>query len=350
MQIVFLPDDGNNPYQKILKSSLADLKANVIPGLRTAFLPVLRSLIKYRPDVVHLHWTNPYLLGRNLPVSLIKSLLFVIQLACCRFFGVKVVWTIHNLYNHEKYQYRTEMFFNRIVARFSDALIIHSVSHKKSVMDLYGVKDGSRIFVVNQGNYVSLYENLVSRKGARARLGVGKDEKVLLFFGNIRRYKGVFELVDAFKRTEGADLRLLIAGKPYDEEIIDDLEAAVKGDARIKTFPVFVPDREVQVYMNACDAVVLPYLEITTSAVLLLALSFGKPVIAPSLGYISEVLDPEGSIMYDGGDPEGIYTAIKKALGADLDAMGRHNLGRAAKYSWADAARETYAVYASLLK
>ncbi|HAT72350.1 MAG TPA: glycosyltransferase [Elusimicrobia bacterium] len=350
MDIVFLPDNGDNPYQKILKDRLAPLAAKVVPGPGTAFLPVVGSLIKYRPDIVHLHWTNPYLLGRNLPVSLIKSLFFIFQLACCRIWGVKIVWTIHNIYNHEKYQYRLEMFFNRITARLADALITHSAAHKRNVRDLYGLKDDSKIFVINQGNYVSLYENLVSREEARARLGVGKDGKVFLFFGNIRRYKGVFELVEAFKRTEGADVRLLIAGRPYDEEIKGDLEDVVKGDARIKIFLQFVPDREVQVYMNACDAVVLPYLEITTSAVLLLALSFGKPVIAPSLGYIKEILDPEGGIIYDSGDQEGLLLSLRKALRSDLTAMGRHNLAGAAKYTWDDAARKTYAVYSSLLK
>ena len=173
---------------------------------------------------------------------------------------------------------------------------------------------------------------------------------MFLFFGNIRRYKGVFELVKAFKRIGGGDLRLLIAGKPYDKEIETDLREAVKEDARIRTFLEYVPDDEVQVYMNAADAVVLPYLEITTSAVLLLALSFGKPVIAPSLGYIKEILDPEGSFMYDSGDPEGIYSSMKSALRSDLAAMGRRNLERAAKYTWDNAALETYAVYAGLLK
>jgi len=214
----------------------------------------------------------------------------------------------------------------------------------------YRLKDDSKLFVVPQGNYASFYENLVSREEARARLGAGKDEKVFLFFGSVRRYKGVLELVSAFKRTEGAGVRLLIAGNPYDGEIKDELERAAAGDARIKMFLKFVPDAEVQVYMNAADAVVLPYLEITTSAALLLALSFGKPVIAPSLGYIREILDPEGGIMYDSGDPEGLFLSIKKGLQCDLAAMGRHNLGRAAEYSWDDAARETFKIYSALLK
>jgi len=350
MVIVFLPYDEAHFYQKTLKEQLAKLKVEVFPGLRTSFLPVVRSLIKYRPAVVHFHWLNPYLLGRNLPVSFVKSLLFIFELACCRVAGVRIVWTIHNLYNHERYQYRLELFFNRLAVRFADALIVHGAAHKKEVRELYGLKDDAGIFVIGQGNYVSSYKNLVSGAEARARLGIGTAGKVFLFFGNIRRYKGVFELVKSFKEVADSEARLLIAGQPYDEEIKKDLEAAVKGDVRIKVFLNFVPEDEVQIYMNAADAVVLPYLEITTSAVLLLALSFGKPVIAPSLGYIKEILGPEGSVMYDSCDPEGLALSLKKALRSDLAAMGRSNFAQAAEYSWEAAARETYAVYSALLK
>ena len=84
-------------------------------------------------------------------------------------------------------------------------------------------------------------------------------------------------------------------------------------DSRIKVEPEFIPDEAVQIYLNACDFFVLPYKDITTSGAAALALSFGKPIIAPSIASFPEVVVPEAGILYDPSQPDALLSALKNA-------------------------------------
>lgn len=349
MKVVFMPDNGDTPYQELLKGRLAELGVKVCPALRPPVFQGLASVLRFRPEVLHLHWTSPYLLGRNTAVSLVKSTLFCLDLFLCRLAGVRLVWTLHNLHNHEKYQYGLELFFNRVIARLADALVAHCEAHRAEAAVLYELRDTGKIRVIEQGNYASWYPNTSGRAEARARFGLAPSDRVFVFLGNIRAYKGVLELIGAFSGLPGENLRLLIAGKPFDRAAEEEVRAASAGDGRIRLFTGFVPDGEVQYYMNAADAAVLPYREITTSAALLLALSFGKPVVAPALPYLAWALGPCGGLTYDPAAPGALRAALEKALAADLEAEGRRASARAAEFTWEAAAGATLELYRSLL-
>ena len=77
-----------------------------------------------------------------------------------------------------------------------------------------------------------------------------------------------------------------------------------------------VPDEELQLYFNACDLVALPFRQVLNSGSLLLAMSFGCPVVAPRLGSIPEVACPEGWFGYDAANPDGLRSALRAALAA----------------------------------
>jgi len=142
-----------------------------------------------------------------------------------------------------------------------------------------------------------LYDNfgeIISKQEARKYLGIGNDEKILLFFGFIRKYKGLDILLDAMKilkssnnppLSNGDGVKLLIAGefyedrKAYDEQI-EKLD--IKDSLILRTD--FIPDSEVKYYLCAADVVVQPYRSATQSGVTPLAYHFEKPMIVTNVG------------------------------------------------------------------
>ena len=108
----------------------------------------------------------------------------------------------------------------------------------------------------------------------------------------------------------------------------------------------FIPAEELQVYLNAADVVVLPYKDILTSGAAVLAMSFGKPVIAPKLGCVAELIEEGvGGFLYDPEDEDGLLNAMRKAITANLRALGEYNLQKARELDWLRAAKATLEVY-----
>jgi glycosyltransferase involved in cell wall biosynthesis len=124
-----------------------------------------------------------------------------------------------------------------------------------------------------------------------------------------------------------------------------ELMERCRTDSRISLFSKFIPDEDVQLYMNASSVVVLPYQDILNSGTALLAMSFAKAVIIPRLGCVPEVLSSQGGFLYDPGEENGLLRAMQQALVADLAAIGQHNYHRAKHFDWNVIARQTYEVY-----
>jgi len=350
MKVLFLPDwsRGGNPYQRELAAALQKRGVTVIIGNGTNRLPILGAVrIHGKPNVLHLHWTHPYLLGRSRAKSIVKSIRFVAELFVVKILGIKVIWTVHNLFEHERRDPRLERFFNRLLVRLYDQLIVHCSFAREAVVRSYQLPDRfkEKIYVIPQGNYMNSYENQVTRKKARAKLGLGDRDLVFLYFGMIRAYKGVLRLVNVFQKVHSRKVRLLIVGRPASEAMRSKLMECCKCDSRIRVFLHFIPAKDIQLYMNAADVVVLPFKDILTSASALLAMSFGKPVIAPRLGCIPEALDSRGVFLYDHNEEEGLLKAIQQASLANLAAMGEYNYGRAKHLDWNVIGQKTCALY-----
>lgn len=307
---------------------------------------------KWKPDVIHIHWQHPFIVGRNILDSILRSLIFVTGLVLLKLLGVRIVWTVHNLHSHERKFISLELFFTSILARLADRIIVHCNFAKYLVGRAFKISNETCITVIPHGNYSSAYENKLARNEARRLLNVPLDNIVFLYFGLIRPYKGVLQLIRAFKQIEDGKARLFIVGKPANNIIARRLIEESRGDPRIRVIPRFIPSNEVQLYMNTADIAVLPYEEILTSGSILLAMSFCKPVIVPRLGCIPEILDKKGGILYNPSDPNGLLEALKTAvaMGMDLSRMGRYNCMKAKNLDWSILGLYTYKVYIESLQ
>src|SRR4029077_3958608 len=99
--------------------------------------------------------------------------------------------------------------------------------------------------------------------------------------------------------------------------------------------------------MNACDVVVLPYLEILTASAAMLAMSFGKACIAPRLSGMTDLLDDQGAFLYDPGQPHALSEAMRTAAHKrdDLSQMGSYNVAKVSDQSWSKTAAATLKIY-----
>jgi glycosyltransferase involved in cell wall biosynthesis len=99
--------------------------------------------------------------------------------------------------------------------------------------------------------------------------------------------------------------------------------------------------------LNAADVLAFPFRRVLTSSSVMLAMSFGRPVIVPRMGCLPELVGEEAGFLYEPGDVAGLAGAIERAAGADLPGMGAAAMRRANAYSWRDMAVDTLKVYSS---
>jgi beta-1,4-mannosyltransferase len=174
---------------------------------------------------------------------------------------------------------------------------------------------------------------------------------MVLALGQIRAYKGLGELVEAFQSLgENRRAELWLAGEPVDAELAEELHKVADREDDVHVRAEFLSPVDVDALLKASDVVALPYRAILTSGAAILAMSFARACVAPRLGCLPEVLDEEGAFFYDSTDTDGLRNALERALAArcDLPAMGRHNRERIEPWDWDRAADTLLHLYRRL--
>jgi PST family polysaccharide transporter len=343
LRTAFVPVWHLNPYHGELQRGLARGGVDVWSpnSLKDAFRKL--SSGQESIDILHLH-ALPYF-GLE-PIALRRYVMFFFRLVRLLKRNTPIVWTIHEIDNHDSNHRETESRFMRYLSRKVDGIIVHGHEAKRLVSERFGIT-ASRIHVIPHGHYIDSYEKGMPRDAARSSLGLESQNLVLLFFGHLRPYKGIPEMVEAFKKIDAPNARLVIAGLPITQAMEDEIARSVAGDSRIKFLPGRVHEDKVQVYMNACDLVVLPYRRILTSGAAILAMSFGKACIAPRAGCVTDMMDDAGTIFFDPLKEGDLDRALRDAIHAEskLNTMGAHNLNKARQWDWETIGRQTAAVY-----
>lgn len=153
----------------------------------------------------------------------------------------------------------------------------------------------SKPHIIQPHPLYSHFGEKLSRRDAEEVLGLEPGKKNILFFGLIRKYKGLDILIDAFKQL-GDDYQLIIAGEPYGsfesyQKQID--ESGVK--ERIKLFPQYIKDSDVKKYFSAADVTVLPYRSATQSGISSVSYHFEVPMIVTDVGGLKETIGDKGT-------------------------------------------------------
>lgn len=339
-----------NPYQGKLVEALQTIQVSVHPIPHgKVYLP--QCLKMQKSDILHLHWLHKYSHSHNPLKSFLRVLKFIYGLIRLKKSHTKIVWTAHNIRDHESLFPLSDRICRLVVAKLSDAIIVHSKAAKQEIKKDLMLKGTQKIFVVPHGHYLNCYENTVNQKVAREKLNLPESATVFLFFGLIRSYKGLPELIKAFQQINQKDAYLVIAGNSKDKQLTDWIRSQSMDHRHIRFYPGFVSDDEVQIYMNACDAVVFPYRSLLTSGAMILAMSFGRVCVAPRIGCVSEILNEDISFLYNAAEEDGLFQAMNTVLSQKnrCNAMGVFNLARVQEWDWEKVAKMTLGVYRDCL-
>jgi beta-1,4-mannosyltransferase len=344
LKVLAFPRDWN-PYQELLygpirASGVAVAYARRHPYVWPVLLPL--TLIRRRAQgyrVLHVHWQALYVSDRVPASRFLSYWSYRAFYRLALLLGFVIVWTVHNVVPHET-QTIDDVGLSMRLSRLAAAKIVHS-AHTREQMIAQGL-DVSETTVIPHGNYVGVYPAGLPREERRRQLRLTDDDIAVLFFGNMRPYKGVDELLAAWPALHGTRARLIAAGECHDE----GLKRALHGTAT--TFVTErIPDDQVASLFGAIDVVCAPFKAVTTSGSVLLALSFGRPVVAPRTGALLDLPEDVGFLYdIDTTTEDGLAAALLEAVTCDdLAARQDAALSYASAVSWDDAARATTAVY-----
>lgn len=237
---------------------------------------------------------------------------------------------LHNVFPHKSFPF-TNALMRRLLARGDSFFTLspHVTEHLRSFRPDVPVMAGFH-------PVYDIFEPAIEPTAARARLGL-PEKPTMLFFGYVRRYKGLDLLIEALPRIrERIDTQLIVAGEFYDDR--EEIERRIKelnvGDA-VRIFSDYIPNEEVNLYFSAAEVIVQPYRSATPSGVAQTAFFFDKPMIVTNLGVLSEVI-PDGvaGFVVPPEDPNSLADAVVRFFGLGPNHFSEGVAAQKRKFSW----------------
>ena len=355
MKVLVFPRD-DNAYQDLLYDEMRRLGVEAIyigeltpiQTLNLLLMPLevaVRRVANAR--VIHLHWVYAFMLpgARRFPVMRwVAQIWFLVLLRTCQMIGMHLVWTAHNVLPHEQV-FGDDVSARRALVEASGLVLAHSQSALDELAALGAV--ARRSAIVRHGPFGSR----LSAERLRTP-GSGGGPRSFLFFGIVKGYKGVDDLLTAFTALpDDVAAHLTVAGRCDDPTLRSHLrELAQRGGSNILLHLEHVPGDEVSQLLAAADVVVLPFRRATTSGSAMLALSHGRPLIVPDLAALADLPD-EAVLRYDGGVAALAAALICLARADDdmLGAMSAAARGYAFQTTWQEIAEKTTSEMVSIL-
>jgi glycosyltransferase involved in cell wall biosynthesis len=305
-----------NPYQALLYQRSWDAGIAALPIVREARIGELADLARRgSPTVLHLHWLNQVLAHADSvrdAQGLRKAFLRVVDAYLAA--GGRLVWTVHNIVPHGARFEAEEAALSADIVDRCAAVHILARRTPELVAGWFTIP-ADKILEVPHPSYAGAYEDFITREQARHELGLWPDEIVHVVFGAIKPYKGLNELLDAWDgvAADGVPRRLVVAGGPSDEAgVAETLERAALHPS-VLLHARKIPATEMQIFLRAADVAVMPYLRSLNSGALMLALTFGLPVVVPAGGGLAEIVDERFARVFDPYVPDSLGSALRAA-------------------------------------
>jgi glycosyltransferase involved in cell wall biosynthesis len=240
-----------------------------------------RKIKKERPDIIIVRYWIPFLapcLGTI--CRIIKSNKHT-----------KIIALVDNMIPHEKRW--GDKLLTGYFAKYMDGFLTMS---KKVLEDVKLFSN--KPMVLSAHPIFNHFGEPISKEKARQIIGINKEEKIILFFGFIRQYKGLDLLLNAMASStiKSLNIKLLIVGEFYeDAKPYHDLIKKLNLEPSIIMYSQFIPDAEVKNYVCAADFIIQPYKNATQSGVTPLAYHFEKPMLVTNVGALADSV-PDGKV------------------------------------------------------
>jgi glycosyltransferase involved in cell wall biosynthesis len=287
------------------------------------WLSVGNELKKLKPDIIIVRYWLPF----------VGPCLGTILRRVKKNKHTKIICIADNIFPHEKRP--GDKAFTKYFLKPIDGFITMS---EKVLADLQQFAKGKPAQFVPHPLYDNFGEK-ISRERAREKLKINKDDKIILFFGFIRKYKGLDILLNAMKLLKQnpttQNIKLLIAGEFYEDEknyreLLND--PLIKGNLIIH--PEFISDSMVKYYLCAADCVVQPYRNATQSGVTPLAYHFEVPMIVSNVGGLPSLVPDKKVGLIAEPNAESIAEKVKEYFDLGEEFFLPHLRQEKKKYSW----------------
>jgi glycosyltransferase involved in cell wall biosynthesis len=253
-------------------------------------------------------------------------------IAVARLFTKSVVLTVHDVDSLARGR-AGRVRVVRWTYRLADRVIAHNrVSANE--LESIGVRP-CKIAIIPHGHYLESMREMPSMANARCAMAIDPSAKVVLFFGQIKHSKGLDLLIEALPQLahQFPEIVLLIAGRPWKtnfaryDGLIDRMNVREHCHLRIR----YIPDEDVAELYAAADLVVLPYRRIYQSGVLLMAMTYERPVVVSDLPGMCEIVaDGVNGYVFEGNSKDEL---VKVLIRAFSDEAGRQQIvARASNY------------------
>lgn len=288
-----------------------------------------RHLEPFAPGAVVLKWWMPFFAPS-----------FASSVGPLRKHGTRVVLVCDNLVPHERRPF--DDAFTRWMLRNSDGYLVMSDSVER---DLDRLKPGAMRRRVAHPLYAQFDRGRWTRASARAHLGLDPGQEVALFFGYVRRYKGLDVLLSAWPRVRSRrPVTLVVAGEFYDDAApYRELARAAGGEPHVRLLDRYLPDAEVEAVFKAADVAVLPYRSATQSGVTHVSYALGVPVITTDVGGLAEtVVAGETGLVVPSESPEALADAVVRYFAEGMGERMRRGVEALRRaHSWETLADRT---------
>ncbi len=244
----------------------------------------------------------------------------------------KVISIIDNMIPHEA------RFGDKSATKYYIKPVDAFVAMSESVLNDINTFDTQKPKTLSPHPLFDNFGKKISREEALQQLDLSTDYRYLLFFGIIRKYKGLDLLIEAFadERFRDQKIKLIVAGEYYsDKQIYADLIKKHGLEGKIIETDGFISDSEVKYYFNAADLVVQPYKSATQSGVTQIAYHFNKPMIVTDVGGLAELCPHEKVGYVVSTEPKNIADAILRFFSEGGEDQFIDNIiEEKKKYSW----------------
>ncbi len=308
--------DPGKPVYELPTTAMVD-SVNPFSWFKTA-----RAIAAKKPDAIIMRYWIPFL----------APCLGVIARRVKRLTGATVLFICDNVLPHERRP--GDAMLTRFALRAADVCIVQSHAVKA---DLHELLPAARSVVAPHPIY-NIFGDPIPRGEARRALGLSESERVLLFFGYVRRYKGLDILLDAMPSIlRRMAAKLLVVGEFYEDQEKYERQIMTRGlQPNVQLRAEYVRNEEIATYFSAADLVVLPYRSATQSGIVQIAYHFNKPVVATRVGGLGEVIiEGKTGFLVSPESPDAIADAVVGFFEQDRDEEFARNIEAEKKnYNW----------------
>ena len=320
-------------------------------GLRAEGCTVTAASVRtaLRADVLHLHWPDHFVNRAGALMSLRGAAKVLLMASLMRLRRRAVVWTVHNLAPHDRRHPAVERPFWPLFTRLVSGCVFLTAAGRDAARAALPALRRTRAVVVPHGSYAGVYPPFDGTPAdARRSLGLPADSLPLLFFGQLRPYKNVPGLVDAFAHLADPRLRLVVAGDGPDRALVGEIARLAAADGRV-VVTGRVEDDDVQRVAAAAVGLVLPYQDVFNSGSLFLGLSLARPVLVPRTDVFAEVRGQVGEDWVRLFDPPLRPADLERFADAAAGLVASGATPDLSAFAWRRLAGQLVGFYRSLL-